>query len=108
MRFALGKTALSVGSAEAARSPHLPVDSASETGAKLAVCRTGAAALGADVTGPSLPACPLVATIFIILSFSNLLRAILKTTKPRIHKLCIGVTNLLSFKNIRKQQNRYS
>ncbi len=55
--------ALAVGSAEAARSAHLSVDPASETGAKVAVCRTGAAALGVNVIGPSLPASPLVATI---------------------------------------------
>ncbi len=42
-----------------------PVVSASETGVIAAVCLTGAAELGVDVAGPSLPVCPRVTTILI-------------------------------------------
>ncbi len=56
-------TTLAARSVEVARSPHLPIGPDSETGAKVVVCHTGAAAFGVDVTGPSLPICPLVATI---------------------------------------------
>ncbi len=64
-------TALAVGSVEAARSPHLPVDPASDTVVTLALWRTGAVVLGVGVTGPSLPVCPLVTTIMSLLSNSG-------------------------------------
>ncbi len=63
--------ALTVGSVEAARSPHLPADPASDTVVTLALWRTGAAVLGVGVTGPSLPVCPLVTTIMSLLSNSG-------------------------------------
>ncbi len=48
-------TALAVGSVEAGRSPHHPVDPASDTVVTLALWHTGAVVLGAGMTGPSLP-----------------------------------------------------
>ncbi len=64
-------TALAVGSVEAARSPHLPVNPASDTVVTLALWRTGAVVLGVGVTGSSLPVCPLVTTIMSSLSNSG-------------------------------------
>ncbi len=64
-------TALAVASVEAARTPHLPVNPASETVATLTLWHAGAAVLAVDVTGPSLPVCPLVATIIGWLSKSG-------------------------------------
>ncbi len=63
--------ALTVGSVEAAHSPHLPADPASDTVVTLALWRTVAAMLGVGVTGPSLPVCPLVTTIMSLLSDSG-------------------------------------
>ena len=57
---------MTVGSVEAAHSPHLPVDPASDTVVVLTLWR--AAVLGVDVTGPSLPVWPLVTTIINLLS----------------------------------------
>ena len=64
-------TALAVGSVDAARSPHLPVDPASDTVVTLALWRTGAVVLGVGVTGSSLPVCPPVTSIMSLLSNSG-------------------------------------
>ncbi len=40
-----------------------PLALALGVGADVAICLTGAAELGVDVAGPSLPVCPLVATM---------------------------------------------
>ncbi len=45
----------------------LPAAPALEVGADVAVCLTGAAELGVDIAGPSLPVCPLVATMVLLL-----------------------------------------
>ncbi len=42
---------------------HPPLAPASGVGADVAACLTGAAEIGVDVAGPSLPVCPLVATM---------------------------------------------
>ncbi len=62
---------LTVGSVEAARSPYLPADPASDTVITLVLWRTGAAVLAVGVTGPSLPVCPLVTTIMSLSSNSG-------------------------------------
>ncbi len=64
-------TALAVGSVEAAHSPHLPVGPASDTVVTWAFWCTAAVVLGIDVTGLSLPAYPLVATIISLSSNSG-------------------------------------
>ncbi len=81
--------ALAVGSAEAARSPHLPVDPASDTVVTLALWRTGAVVLGVGVTGPSLPVCPLVTTIMSLLSNSGFTSYSVFWTKR--HRVCATV-----------------
>ncbi len=43
-----------------------PVVPASEVDANVAVCLAGAAELGVDVAGPSLPVCPLVTTMVVL------------------------------------------
>ncbi len=45
-----------------------PVAPASEGGANVVVCLTGAAEPGVDVSGPSLPVCPCVAKIGVVTS----------------------------------------
>ncbi len=67
-----------------ARSLHLPVGPASEAGARAAVCLMGAAAFGVDMTGSSLPACPLVATILVLSksSFKDCLQVTIKSVEP--------------------------
>ena len=62
---------LAVGSVEAAHSPYLPADPASDTVVTLVLWRTGAVVLGVGITGPSLPVCPLVTTIMSLLSDSG-------------------------------------
>ncbi len=59
---------LPAGSTGVAWSPHILVGPApaSEAGAIAAVWCIGAATLDVDVTGPSLPVCPLVATILLL------------------------------------------
>ncbi len=70
-----------------ARSPHLPVDPASsEAGAIAAVCLIGAAE-------PSLPVCPLVATILVLSksSFASCLCVALSTAQVALqgqHSFC--------------------
>ncbi len=63
-------TALAVGSAEAACSPHLLVDPNSDMVVMLTLWHAGAAVLGVNVTGLSLPVCPLVTIIISLLSNS--------------------------------------
>ena len=60
-------TALAVGSVEAARCPHLPADPASDTVVTWALWPADEVVPGVDVTGLSLPVCPLVATIINVL-----------------------------------------
>ncbi len=55
-----------VRSAEVVLPSLCPVAPASEVGANVAVCLTGAAELGVDVAGPSLPVCPRVATMVML------------------------------------------
>ncbi len=76
-------TALAAGSAEVMQSPHLPINPASKTGAKVAVCRAGTAVFGVDVTGPSLSVCPLVATILSLSksSFTSYLQVTISTVQ---------------------------
>ncbi len=64
--------ALAVGSVEAACSPHLPADPASDVTVTLVLLlwRTEAAVMVVGVTGPSLPVYPLVTTIMSLLSNS--------------------------------------
>ena len=54
------------GSAEVALFLLRPFVQASEEGAKAAVCLIGAAELGVDVAGPSLPVFPRVATMVVL------------------------------------------
>ncbi len=58
--------ALPIKPAEVVLTSFLPSVPASEVGANVAMCLTGAAKFGVDVAGPSLPICPLVATMVLL------------------------------------------
>ncbi len=89
-------TALAVGSVEAARPPHLHLDPASDTVVMLTLRRAGAVVLGVDVTGPSHPLCPLVATIISLFGFHKLFSLLDQTAQDARYIMYCGEIDLFS------------
>ncbi len=70
LRHLVSRVVPPLGSAEVVLLPLRPVVPASEEGANAAVCLAGAAELGVDVAGLSLPVCPRV-TAMVVLFWSG-------------------------------------